>query len=160
MLPHEGTPTEGSAEVTQGLTLFLDSARVLAGCAALTGVEAISNGVPAFKPPESRNARSTLVDDGTDSRLSRIGITFLASQFGVCGHPEGQTENVVSIGGEVFGEERLLLRVPGGDSPRPLPRRQHRYAAFLAARAILARDRFMPRQFASVATALPSRTGS
>lgn len=53
------------------------------GCTALTGIEAISNGVQAFKPPESKNAAETMVAMGIMAMSLFVGITFLATQLGL-----------------------------------------------------------------------------
>src|SRR5207253_5849425 len=63
------------------------------GCTAMTGVEAVSNGVPAFRPPESRNAASTLVTMGVLSIVMFLGITLLAHAWGLV---PNDTETIVS----------------------------------------------------------------
>jgi len=63
------------------------------GCTALTGVEAISNGVPAFRPPESRNAASTLVAMGILSITMFLGITLLAHAYGLA---PSDSETIIS----------------------------------------------------------------
>ena len=81
-----GGVTAGSAHVelhqvarTGGLlTVFLCLRAFASGCTALTGVEAISNGVPAFRPPKSRNAAGTLVGMGALATTMFAGITALA----------------------------------------------------------------------------------
>jgi len=60
---------------------FLIARAFASGCTALTGVEAISDGVPAFKPPEWRNARTTLMFMVGILAVTFAGITFLAHQF-------------------------------------------------------------------------------
>ncbi len=60
------------------LTVFLALRAFASGCTALTGVEAISNGVPAFRPPKSRNAAGTLVAMGALATTMFAGITALA----------------------------------------------------------------------------------
>src|SRR5262249_30745999 len=60
------------------LTVFLALRAFASGCTALTGVEAISNGVPAFRPPKSRNAALTLVGMGALATTMFAGITALA----------------------------------------------------------------------------------
>jgi len=67
--------------VTQGVTLLLLLRAFASGCAALTGIEAISNGVPAFRPPESRNAAATLVWMTGICIFGFIGITALSQAF-------------------------------------------------------------------------------
>ncbi len=56
-----GEPSKAAENATHALTLFLILRAFSAGCAALTGVEAMSNGVSAFKPPEWKNAIQTMV---------------------------------------------------------------------------------------------------
>ena len=63
------------------------------GCTAMTGVEAVSNGVPAFRPPESRNAASTLVTMAVMSITMFVGITLLAHAYGII---PSEAETVVS----------------------------------------------------------------
>jgi amino acid transporter len=61
--------------------VFLVARAFASGCTALTGVEAISDGVPAFKPPEWKNARTTLLIMVGILAVTFSGITFLAHQF-------------------------------------------------------------------------------
>jgi amino acid transporter len=65
----------------QSLTLFLILKAFASGCAALTGVEAISDGVPAFKEPQDQNAAKTLVAMGLILGSLFLGITFLARHY-------------------------------------------------------------------------------
>ena len=62
-VPHTEAPA-----VTEAFTLFLLLRAFAVGSAVMTGTEAISNGIPAFKPPEPRNAAQTLVIDGRHPR--------------------------------------------------------------------------------------------
>ena len=71
----------GTATQTVGILLILTA--FSRGCAALTGVEAISDGVPAFQPPEWKNARATLTAMIIILAATFSGITFLANQFGI-----------------------------------------------------------------------------
>src|SRR5207247_2386039 len=84
------------------------------GCTALTGVEAISNGVPAFRPPKPRNAAATLALMGVIAITMFSGVTYLAIQLHVkitennaelIPYPPGQTQKTViaQIGETVFG---------------------------------------------------------
>ncbi|GAA4689272.1 APC family permease [Nocardioides nanhaiensis] len=78
------TPEEGmdGALTTMGL-LFLLARAFSSGCAALTGVEAISNGVPAFKRPKSRNAATTLLLLGLIAITMMVSVIVLAKQMGL-----------------------------------------------------------------------------
>jgi len=71
----------GAVHATEQLTLFLFLRAFASGCTALTGVEAISDGVPAFKPPEWRNARITLTVMGLILGSMFIGVTVGANQL-------------------------------------------------------------------------------
>src|SRR5437868_5244667 len=79
--------------VPQALTVFLILGAFSNGCAALTGVEAISNGVQAFKKPESRNAALTLISMAILLGIMFLGTSTLAYLFGV--HPH-EDETVIS----------------------------------------------------------------
>jgi len=76
-------PAGSMAPGGQDLTLFLALRAFASGCVALTGIEAVSNGVPAFRPPEARNARQVLVMLGLVLASLFVGITFLANTFGL-----------------------------------------------------------------------------
>ena len=82
-----GAATVASTEVfeqtTQTLTVFLLLKAFASGCTALTGVEAISNGIMAFKEPRSRNAAQTLMVMSAPLGVMFIGITVLANHIQV-----------------------------------------------------------------------------
>ena len=116
------------------------------GCTAMTGVEAVSNGVPAFRPPESRNAASTLVTMAVMSITMFMGITLLAHAYNII---PSETETVVSqIARNTFGggspfyyavqAATMLILVLAANTA---------YADFPRLASIVARDRFLPRQF-------------
>ncbi|HET8944104.1 MAG TPA: APC family permease, partial [Dehalococcoidia bacterium] len=130
---------------TQGLSLFLILKAFSSGCAALTGIEAISNGVPAFKPPESRNARVTLVWMAGILLFLFLGITFLASRFGFV---PSENETIVSeLGREVLGKNVAYYAFQVATALVLFLAANTSYADFPRLSAILAADRFMPRQF-------------
>ena len=116
------------------------------GCTAMTGVEAVSNGVPAFKPPESRNAASTLVAVVALAITMFLGITLLAHAFGIV--PTG-TETVVSqIARLTFGSGSVLyFAVQAATMLILVLAANTAYADFPRLASIVARDRFLPRQF-------------
>src|SRR2546423_9817567 len=86
-------PYEPHPPGLEGLGLFLLLRSYAAGCTALTGVEAVSNGVQALKPPEGRNAQAVMTALGIISIVMFLGITYLAYDFGII--PRGD-ETVVS----------------------------------------------------------------
>ena len=98
---------------TATLTLFLLLTAFSNGCTAMTGVEAVSNGVPAFRPPESRNAAATLVAMAALAITMFLGITLLAHAYGLV---PTDSETVVSQVARATSAAGLaLLRGPGRD---------------------------------------------
>jgi amino acid transporter len=101
----------GSAETpagngTHALTVFLVLRAFANGCTAMTGVEAVSNGVSAFRPPESRNAVTTLLVMAALSVTMFLGITVLAQSYGLLPRED---ETVVSqLARAVFGGGSVL----------------------------------------------------
>src|SRR5438034_1904652 len=131
----------------EGLGLFLLLRSYAAGCTALTGVEAVSNGVQALKPPEGRNAQAVMTSLGVLSIVMFLGISYLAYDFGII--PGGDETVVSKIARRVFGTgvpyycvqaATLLILVLAANTS---------YADFPRLSSILARDRFVPRQFAN-----------
>src|SRR5438067_510996 len=90
----------GQESLTGLALLFLLLRAFSQGCTALTGVEAISDGVPAFKPPESKNARTTLAWMAVLAITMFGGITFLASKIGVL--PSDQETVLSQVARTVF----------------------------------------------------------
>jgi amino acid transporter len=116
------------------------------GCTAMTGVEAVSNGVPAFRKPESRNAAATLVVMALLAVGMFVGITLLAHAYVIV---PNDTETVVSqIARAVFGGRgwpyyalqagTMLILVLAANTA---------YADFPRLASIVSRDRYLPRQF-------------
>ena len=92
---------EVAAEGLQAASLFLILRAFASGCTALTGVEAVSDGVPAFRSPESRNARTVLVWLGAILIVLFMGITFLAHHYHIVPRVE---ETVVSqLARQIYG---------------------------------------------------------
>jgi amino acid transporter len=130
----------------QGLTLFLVLRAFASGATALTGVEAISNGVTAFRHPQSRNAASTLAIMGAIAVTLFLGVSYLAVATGV--RPvEGQELTVVAqIAQAVFGTGLGFYAVQIVTALILLLAANTAYADFPRLASVLARDRFMPRQ--------------
>jgi hypothetical protein len=116
------------------------------GCTAMTGVEAVSNGVPAFRPPESRNAASTLLTMAVMSIAMFVGITLLAHAYGII---PSETETVVSqIARNTFGgRSTVYYAVQAATMLILVLAANTAYADFPRLASIVARDRFLPRQF-------------
>ncbi len=128
------------------LTLFLLLTAFSNGCTAMTGVEAMSNGVPAFRPPESRNAATTMLLMAVLSIVMFVGITALARAYHVV--PSEQETVVSQIARGVFGGRSLLyFLVQAGTMLILVLAANTAYADFPRLSSILARDRYLPRQF-------------
>ena len=94
-------PVDDVVSGSQPLTLFLLLTAFSNGCTAMTGVEAVSNGVPAFRPPESKNAASTLVTMAALAITMFLGITLLAHAYRIV--PLEHETIVSQLGRAVFG---------------------------------------------------------
>ena len=143
-LLHQAPPSERVA-ATHSLGFFLILKAFSSGCAALTGVEAISNGVPAFQPPESKNARTTLTWMAVILGFLFLGITFVTSRYGFI---PSEHETIVSqLGRQIFGKNGIYYVYQAATALILCLAANTSYADFPRLSAILAKDRFMPRQF-------------
>jgi amino acid transporter len=132
------------------LTFFLVLHAFAAGCTALTGIEAISDGVPAFQQPESRNAAATLVVMVVILCLMFLGITILADVYNIIpdGSAEPETANS-QLARAIFGATSPLYFVSQIATMLILVLASNTaYADFPRLSYFLASDRFLPRQFA------------
>jgi amino acid transporter len=127
------------------LTLFLLLTAFSNGCTAMTGVEAVSNGVPAFKPPEARNAAATMLTMAVLSITMFTGITLLAHAYHIV--PSEQETVVSQIARGVFGGRGWpYYIVQAGTMAILVLAANTAYADFPRLASILARDRYVPRQ--------------
>jgi amino acid transporter len=145
-------------DLTTAALVYLVLRAFASGCTALTGVEAISNGVPFFRSPKSRNAATTLVVMGALAITMFYGVTLLATAAGVryaedpveLGLPPGTVQQTViaQLGTAVFGAgssgfyflqiATMLVLVLAANTA---------YNSFPQMASVLGRDGFMPRQF-------------
>ena len=140
-------PYETHRPGLEGVGLFLILRAFSSGCTALTGVEAVSDGVPAFKPPEAHNARIVLTWLGAILISLFFGITLLAYDFGIIPRPD---ETVVSqLARHVFGASPFYYVIQAGTMLILLLAANTSFADFPRLSFFLARDRFIPRQFAT-----------
>ena len=117
------------------------------GCTALTGIEAISNGVPAFKEPEAQNAAVTMRWMAGILGVLFLGITVLAYAFGVT---PSQDETVVSLlAGHLFGRGFFYYLVQASTALILVLAANTSFADFPRLASLLARDRYVPRQLAT-----------
>ena len=139
--------------------IFLVARAFSSGCAALTGVEAISNGVPAFRKPKSRNAATTLLMLGGLAVTLLMGIILLAMDTGVkiAQHPAEQLVGapvdyhqktmVAQLADAVFHDFTPGLYVIAGVTALILVLAANTaFNGFPVLGSILAQDRFLPRQ--------------
>jgi amino acid transporter len=155
------TPTpevvEAMRHTVQDVGIIILLRAFASGAVALTGTEAIATGVPAFQPPESRNAARTLMVMAAILATLFIGITFLATRFSILPTPERTV--IAQIASHVYGDTigfyllqaftALLLFLAANTS----------FAAFPRLAAVLAEDGFIPRQFAFRGDRLAFSTG-
>ncbi|MFL5721150.1 MAG: APC family permease [Chloroflexota bacterium] len=119
------------------------------GSVALTGVEAIANGVPAFKPPESRNAANTMTAMSILLGILFIGLTLFAVQYGLRPTNPGGASIVALAAQAAFGDGSVLFVTFAASTALILFLAANTsFNAFPRLAAILAEDGYMPRQFA------------
>jgi amino acid transporter len=130
----------------EGLGIFLILRAFSQGCSAMTGTEAISNGVPAFKPPESVNARTTLTWMGVLLGTMFFGTTVVSMQMNIL--PASDETVLSQLGRVVFGDGSALYVVMQISTALILVLAANTsFADFPRLASILARDRFLPRLF-------------
>ena len=131
---------------TEPLTLFLLLRAFAVGSAVMTGTEAISNGIPAFKPPESRNAAHTIVTMAVILAVMFLGLSFLIVGGQIIPRQE---ETVISLlGHAVFGDGALYYVVQISAVLILVLAANTAYADFPRLASLLARDDYAPKQFA------------
>ena len=148
-----------TTETATNVTILILLRAFASGAVALTGTEAIATGVPAFQPPESRNAARTLMVMASILGVLFVGITFLAANFHILPIEEPRQTVISQIARYVYGDgvafylfqafTALLLFLAANTS----------YNAFPRLAAVLAEDGFIPRQFAFRGDRLAYSTG-
>jgi amino acid transporter len=140
MAPPDGIEPAGHKQVT----LFLLMSAFAQGCTAMTGTEAIADGVPAFKSPEPKNARGTLLAMGIILGTMFLGVSYLARE--VDARPA--EESILSqVGRAVFGEGPLWVTLQIATALILVLAANTAFADFPRLASFLARDRFLPRGF-------------
>src|SRR4030081_3208261 len=137
-------PPETVAAPTEAFSLFLVLRAFAVGSAVMTGTEAISNGIPAFKPPESRNAAQTIVTMATILALMFLGLSYLIVAGQII--PRGRETVLSLLAHAVFGEGPayyvlqlsavLILVLAANTAYADFPRLASLLALLLAARGI------------------------
>lgn len=137
----------GSHSGTEALTLFLILRSFAAGCAAVTGMEVISNGVKAFRHPESKNAATTMLWMSIILGSLFMGISLMAYHYGIIPKPD---ETVVSqLARLTFGTGVVYYAIQVGTMMLLVLAANSAFAGFPHLSSILARDGYMPHQMAT-----------
>jgi amino acid transporter len=133
-----------ASQAAQPLTLFLLLHAFATGCTALTGIEAISNGIPAFQPPETKNAGRTLVVMAVLMGTLFLGSIALTQFLGVVAGPQ---ETILSaLARRIFGGGPLYFMIQVSTMLVLVVAANTSFAGFPLLAAILAKDGFLPRQ--------------
>jgi amino acid transporter len=139
------------------LDWFLILKAFSSGCAAMTGVEAVSDGVPAFRSPEAKNASITLTVMAFILGTMFIGITLLSQVYGIAPIPN---ETVLSqLARSILGNNGAYYSLQIATMAILIIAANTSYADFPRIASLLARDRFLPRQLASLGDRLVFSNG-
>jgi amino acid transporter len=144
---YDPSKAESMRETGGTLGLFLILRGFSSGAVALSGVEAISNGVPAFKRPESKNAATTLLWMGTILGSLFLGVSILATHV----HPFPSKDVTVmsQMGDVVFGSGFFFWLLQLTTCGILILAANTAYADFPRLSSIIARDGYLPRQFSN-----------
>ena len=138
-------PVHAVPAATEGVTLFLVLRAFAGGSTAMTGVEAIANGVPAFRKPESRNAARTLVMLAAILGVSFIGVAGLGLAVGAA--PSDQANVLAQVGQTFAGGTPLFYLVQGSAALVLLLAANTSFNGFPRLAAVMAEEDWFPHQF-------------
>jgi amino acid transporter len=143
-------PRQANAEAlgTDALGLFLLLKAFASGSVALTGIEALANGVQAFKPPEAKNAANTMTTMSILLAFLFIGLTIIAHAYDIVPSLNGAPSVVALVAGTAFGNGPLFYLFQIATALILFLAANTSFNAFPRLAAILADDGYMPRQFA------------
>ena len=138
-------PAAPVVEPVAPLTAFLVLRAFASGAVALTGIEAVADGVPAFKPPEARNARTVLAVLGGIMMALFLGTTVLADLYAIV--PQDQETVISQLAREVFGGGAPYYYIQGASMLILVLAANTAFADFPRLAFFMARDGFLPRRF-------------
>ena len=144
-------------ETYPAIPVFLLLRAFSSGCSALTGIEAISNGIPVFKEPSQKNAKITMIWMSVILGGFFLAITILAHAFRISLN-EGQT-TISLLSNQIFGRTFFYYLVQVSTALILVLAANTSYADFPRLASLLAKDRFLPRQFASLGDRLVFSNG-
>lgn len=133
-------------ETYTAIPVFLLLRAFSSGCTALTGIEAISNGIPIFKEPSQRNAKVTMIWMSSILGCLFLGITALAHLYGIV--PKENETTVSLLASAIFGKETFYYIVQAATALILILAANTSYQDFPRLSSLLAKDGFIPRQFA------------
>jgi len=144
-------------EVYPAVPLFLILRAFSSGCAALTGIEAISNGISLFRAPSTRNAKITMAWMAGILGSFFLGVTLLAHVYGIMPH-HGETA-ISNLARTVFGGTAMYYVMQVATAMILILAANTSYAGFPRLASLLAKDRYLPRQLASLGDRLVFSNG-
>lgn len=152
-----GTLAAAAPPATQPLTLFLILHTFASGCTALTGIEAISNGILVFQPPEARNAGQALIVMACLMAALFVGSIGLIQAFAIV--PRTGETILSALGRRILGEGLAYILVQFSTLLILVVAANTSFTDFPRVASILARDGFFPRQFSQLGDRLVYSNG-
>ena len=143
-VPYDQHLAETASQTGGTLSLFLLLKGFSSGAVALTGVEAISNGVPAFRRPEAKNAATTLVWMGVLLGTMFFGISLLAHRLEP--YPSHERTVIAQLGLQVFGNGFFFVFLQFATAAILVLAANTAYNGFPSLSSIIAGDGYLPRQ--------------
>ncbi len=161
LLGGESVPTSPAEMVSgtavEGLTFFLICRAFSAGCSAVTGMEVISNGVKAFRPPEPVNAATTMTVMSLILGCLFLGISGLAYYQGIA--PKADETVVSQLARNIFGEGALYYIVQASTMMLLILAANSSFSGFPPLASMMARDGYMPHQMSGIGDRLVFSNG-
>jgi len=136
---------DAPTHVTEGVSVFLVLRAFAGGCTAMTGVEAIANGVPALRPPSPRNAAATLIMLAATLGALFLGVAFLGRAVGAI--PSDQASVIAQVAQAVAGATPLFALVQLSSAVILLLAANTSFNGFPLLAAIMSNDGYLPHQF-------------
>jgi amino acid transporter len=158
-MPEYVPPADWVPAGTSALTVMLLLRAFSSGAVALTGVEAISNGVPSFKQPESRNARIALIWMAALFVTIFLGLSFLAGQLGLVPDPSEKETLISHLERLIIGSSWIHLVIQITSAALLFVAANTAFTGFPRLAYVLANDNYMPHQFAGRGERLVFSTG-
>ena len=150
---------ESTTVTAQAVGVVLLLRAFASGAVALTGTEAIATGVPAFKPPEAKNAATTIMVMAGILAVLFIGITFLATNFAVYPMEEPKQTVIAQVARIIYGDSVAFFAFQAFTALLLFLAANTSFAAFPRLAAVLGEDGFFPRQFSLRGDRLAFSTG-